>query len=269
MFHNFYLHILCGFIFFYVLNLNSCILLFISDFFSITKSGIWMCYAIVRFGIILHTNFGWALGWNLCFKRRKRGREKKKEGGRNALQLCEDKKEKKRKGGNNQGMSVELRDAIMVNFKLFWASPKLAKFGRLGGSRGPRRLEIRNVRGPMWTSFFIFQFFSKFPNLGCKFGTNLNLPTFLFLFLFHLKKLFVHNLDVRFFIQGFHRFIFKKFLLFFSSNVWMNPFVIFDRPYLMHMSSNCDNFCIIGFVLASSMQQWAYSHFLEIVILGF
>jgi hypothetical protein len=55
----------------------------------------------------------------LCFKRRKRGREKKKEGGRNALQLCEDKKEKKRKGGNNQGMSVELRDAIMVNFKLF------------------------------------------------------------------------------------------------------------------------------------------------------
>ncbi len=55
----------------------------------------------------------------ICVLREGGEEGKKKEGGRNALQLCEDKKEKKRKGGDNKGMSVELRDAIMMNFKLF------------------------------------------------------------------------------------------------------------------------------------------------------
>lgn len=100
----FHLHIFCGFIYFYVLNLNSCILLYAGEFFWITKNGIWMCYAIVKFGFILHIDSSWALGWDLCFKkRRRRGkRGKKKGGGRGkkynlvALEQKGEKKERRR-----------------------------------------------------------------------------------------------------------------------------------------------------------------------------
>jgi len=81
-------------------------------------------------------------------------------------------------------------------------------------------------------------------------------------------KVFIHNLDVRFFIQFFHPFILLYFYFFPKLDENFHLSMIFNKPYLPHMSSKLVIFAIIKFILASFTQQWARQSLLGIVILG-
>jgi hypothetical protein len=54
---------------------------------------------------------------------------------------------------------------------------KPTRFGRLGGLQIPRKGQDNVVQvGPIKASHLLLSYFSTFPNLGCKFDTNPNLP---------------------------------------------------------------------------------------------
>jgi hypothetical protein len=85
---------------------------------------------------------------------------------------------------------------------------------------------------------FIFSFYLCFPNLIIRFGTNPNLTRVeKFIYIIFLFQLFKYIFSVFIQVEGFH------------------PSMIFNGPYLPHTSSDFGDSCVIGFVLASSMQQ--------------
>ncbi len=136
-------------------------MLYAGEFFWITKNGIWMCYAIVKFGLILHIDFSWALGWDLCFKKRRR-RGKGGEEGEEIQLSCT--RTRRRKKGKERAMMARVWNFVAPLWwtpSFFELPPNLPSLASWEVYEAQGNFGIKRFWGPIRASLSTFHFFSK------------------------------------------------------------------------------------------------------------